>query len=86
MRGIGDLLLMDCGIPAGKEFKMIVTGVIVVGIVLYAIWLSGRYEGTTGTVHAAAAAVPAAQGKDIAVNKLFGSRYFLRVPAPELHC
>ena len=47
--------------------------------------LSGRYEGTTGTVHAAAAAVPAAQGKDI-VNKLFGSRYFLRVPAPELHC
>lgn len=38
MRGIGDLLLMDCGIPAGKEFKMIVTGVIVAGIVLYAIW------------------------------------------------
>ena len=39
MRGmIGNLLLVDCGIPAGKEFKMIVTGVIVAGIVLYAIW------------------------------------------------
>ena len=37
MRGIGDLLLMDCGIPAGKEFKMIVTGVIVVGMYIFGV-------------------------------------------------
>ncbi len=38
MQGTGSLLPMHCGLPVRKEYKMIVTGVIVAGIVLYVIW------------------------------------------------
>ncbi|MEI3367143.1 MULTISPECIES: FeoB-associated Cys-rich membrane protein [Lachnospiraceae] len=38
MRSIGNLPQTNCGRSAGKEIKMVITGIIVIGVIAYAIW------------------------------------------------
>lgn len=38
MQSIGSLRQMSYGLPVGKENRMIVTGIIVLGVAAYAVW------------------------------------------------
>ena len=55
---------------------MVITGIIVIGVIAYAIWAIRKSAGAVKTVLAAAGVVLDALEKNIAVNKFVRSRCF----------
>lgn len=68
MQSIGSLWRMSYGMPVGKENRMIVTGIIVLGVAAYAVWAVRKTTEIVRMVPAAAEAAPAVMEKNIAVN------------------
>ena len=60
MQSTGSLLQMNYGHLVGKETKMVITGIIILGITVYAVW---------------AAVVRDVLEKSIAISNLDGSRW-----------
>lgn len=75
MQSTGSLLQMNYGHLVGKETKMVITGIIILGITVYAVWLSEKFDGIVRMVLVVAAVVRDVLEKSIAISNLDGSRW-----------
>lgn len=75
MQSTGILLQMNYGHLVGKETKMVITGIIIFGITVYAVWAVRKFDGIVRMVLVVAAVVRDVLEKSIAISNLDGSRW-----------
>lgn len=75
MQSTGSLLQMNYGHLVGKETKMVITGIIIFGITVYAVWAVRKVRRDRKKVLVVAAVVRDVLEKSIAISNLDGSRW-----------